>query len=188
MSLQPSSIATLSILSAGSETALPRWYALYTRSNYEKQVVQELTSKGIENYLPTVKEIHQWKDRKKAVEVPVFRSYVFTRFIDTDSWRLRVLRTSGAVRILGGGNGGTIEPISDVKIESVRRLVNSNLPFAAYPFLREGVRVRVKRGPLKGTEGRLVRFKGQARLILSIEILAQSVAAEVDPTDVEICP
>ena len=165
----------------------PQWYALYTRSNYEKYVALELTNKGMEVYLPTVQEVHRWKDRKKNLEVPVFRGYVFTRFADAGRERLRVLQTSGVVRILGNGNPGSIEPIPATDIESVRQLVDSAMPFTAHPFLREGARVRVKRGPLSGIEGLLVRFKGQTRLVLTVQMLEKAVAAEVDPTDVDVC-
>ena len=183
----PAYTETLAPVLAQPAGLTPQWYALYTRSNYEKYVSIELANKGVEVYLPTVREVHRWKDRKKTLEVPVFRSYVFTRFADAASERLRVLQTSGVVRILGNGNAGSIEPVPTTDIESVRKLVDSAMPFTAHPFLREGARVRVKRGPLKGIEGLLVRFKGQTRLVLTVEMLEKAVAAEVDPTDVEVC-
>ena len=92
------------------------WYALYTRSKYEKLVAEQLSAKGVENFLPLSRETHRWKDRKKVVDVPVFRSYVFARFSDRAEQRLRVLRTVGSVRLLGLGDG--IEPIPDTQIEA----------------------------------------------------------------------
>ena len=59
-----------------------QWYAVQTRSNFEKLVTRELSAKGIENYCPTLEELHQWADRKKAVHRPVFPGYVFARFVD----------------------------------------------------------------------------------------------------------
>jgi transcription antitermination factor NusG len=160
------------------------WYAVYTRSNFEKRVAAELTAKHIENYLPVVQQLHQWKDRRKMVEVPVFPGYVFSRFRDSSQTRLQVLRTAGAVRILGQAD--QIEPIPDYEIESIRRLLKANVPCFAHPFLREGAWVRVKRGPLKDLEGLLVRLKSKTRLVLSISLLSQSVATEIDIVDVEV--
>lgn len=161
-----------------------RWYALYTRSNFEKRVAEELTAKHVENYLPLVEQIHQWKDRRKRVEVPVFPGYVFVRFEDSQSARLQVLRTSGSVRLLGQAD--RIEPVPDAEIESIRRLLRARVPCFSHPFLREGAWVRVRRGPLRDVEGLLVRVKSKTRLVLSVALLSQSVATEIDMADVEV--
>lgn len=159
------------------------WYAVHTRSNFEQRVAGELGSKGFESYLPAYEETHQWRDRKKKVAVPLFPGYVFVRLADSPGLRLPILQTAGVVRILG--NGGAIEAVPDEEIDAVRGLLRSKVHCHAHPFLREGVRVRVKRGALQGLEGTLVRFKNQVRLVISVSLIAQSVAAEVDIRDVE---
>jgi transcription antitermination factor NusG len=159
------------------------WYAVHSRSNFERRVAGELASKGFESYLPAYAEIHRWKDRQKKVEVPLFPGYVFVRFPDLPHLRLPVLQTTGVVRILG--HNGMIETVPDEEIEAVRSLLNSKTPCFAHPFLREGVRVRVKRGALKDLEGALVRIKNQDRLVISVSLIAQSIAAEVNIRDVE---
>jgi transcription antitermination factor NusG len=159
------------------------WYAVRTRSNFEKRVSTNLVEKGIESYLPVFREIHQWKDRRKIVEVPVFPGYLFTRMDDSLPTRHAVLRTDGAVSILGQGE--KIEAVPDQQIESLRLLLGSNPRCLAHPLVREGAWVRVKRGSLKNLEGLLVRVKNQTRLVLSINLLSQSVSAEVDAGDVE---
>ena len=163
---------------------VPLWYAVYTRSNFEKRVATELAAKNVEHYLPVVPQLHQWKDRRKMIDVPVFPGYVFARFRDSFITRLQVLRTAGTVRILGQGE--RIEPVPDAQIESIQRLLKANVPCFAHPFLREGAWVRVKRGPLRGLEGLLVRVKSKSRLVLSVTLLSQSVATEIDISDVEV--
>jgi transcription antitermination factor NusG len=165
----------------GSE---PLWYAVYTRSNFEKRLVSDLTALHVENYLPVVEQVHQWKDRKKLIEAPVFPGYVFARFADSPHNRIKVLRATGTVRILGQGD--RIEPVPDFEIESIRRLLKANVPCFAHPFLKEGAWVRVRRGPLKEVEGLLVRVKSKTRLVLSVALLSQSVATEIDISDVEV--
>lgn len=171
-------------LAAAAGAAEPRWYALYTRSNFEKRVSCELASKHVENYLPVVEQVHQWKDRRKRVEVPVFPGYVFVRLRDSHSTRLEVLRTAGSVRILGQGD--RIEPVPEAEIESIRRLLKARVPCFSHPFLKEGAWVRVKSGPLRDVEGLLVRMKSKTRLVLSVALLSQSVATEIDVADVEV--
>jgi transcription antitermination factor NusG len=175
----------LSLVAAASELpASRRWYAVHTRSNFELAVSSELAAKGVECYLPAVEEIHHWKDRKKLVEVPLFRSYVFVRIADADANRLIVQRTWGVARILG--NAGEIEPVPDAEIESVRLLLTGRAPVVGHPFLREGDWVRVKHGALTGLEGILIRIKNQFRLVVSVNLLCQSVATEIDASDVQI--
>jgi transcription antitermination factor NusG len=161
----------------------PRWYAVQTRSRFEKSVAAQLSAKSVENYLPAFEEEHRWKDRRKIVEMPAFPGYVFARFADDGGARLRILKTSGAVRILGRGE--EIEPVADHEIDSVRLLLKSRTRCSPHPFVREGAWVRVRRGPLKDLEGLLVRVKSYSRLIVSIELLSQAVATEVDTNDVE---
>ena len=95
-----------------------RWYAVQTRSRFEKRVTTDLSSKGVESYCPAIAEVHQWADRKKIVDQPVFPGYVFAKFQDSGPLRLSVLQTPGAVRILGDAR--TIEPIPDEEIELIR--------------------------------------------------------------------
>ena len=164
-------------------TAPSQWYAVHTRSNFEKRVTADLEEKGVENYLPAQIAQHQWKDRRKTITSPLFPGYVFCRIEDTPQARLPVLRTPGVVRILG--SGGNISPVPDVQIDAIRRVLQSDLPCFPHTYLRHGSAVRVKSGPLRGIAGVLVQTKSKTRLVLSVELLCQSVAAEVDAADVE---
>lgn len=163
-----------------------RWYAVQTRANFEKTVREQLTTKGLENYLPVVKEVHHWKDRKRVVEMPLFRGYVFVNMEDSGASRLAVLHTPGAVRILGCT--GAIEPVPSAEIDAVRLLLRAEVRVLGHPFLREGDWVRVKRGVLKGLEGILIRIKHQLRLVVSVNLLSQSVAMEIEADEVESVP
>jgi transcription antitermination factor NusG len=169
---------------SASRSAARTWYVVHTRSNFEKRVSEKLGDKGMQIYLPLYREEHQWKDRRKVVELPLFPGYLFVQMPDTNEDRLTVLRTPGAVCILGQDQ--RIEPVPETEIQSIRKLLSSNVRFMAHPLLKEGAWVRVKSGPLKGVEGQLERFKGQTRLVLSISLLARSVSTEVDSVEVEV--
>ncbi|HUQ93582.1 MAG TPA: UpxY family transcription antiterminator [Bryobacteraceae bacterium] len=159
------------------------WYAVRTRSNFEWRVTAELSAKGVECFLPSVRQIRQWKDRRKEIDQPLFSGYVFSRFAGNAQSRVRILSTTGAVSILG--TGSQIEPIPDREIDQIRTMLAAKVNCFAHPFLQEGCCVRVRRGPLKGLSGLLDRFKNNTRLVLSVSLLSQSVAAEVDISDVE---
>jgi len=158
------------------------WYALNTRSNFEGRVAAHLGAKGIPNFLPAREEVHQWKDRKRKITIPLFPGYLFVQVAETSS-RLPILQTPGVASIVG--QGPTPEPIPESEIAAVRLVMASRERCSAHPFLKEGTWVRVSRGALKGVEGFLVRIKNLARVVISVNALSQSVAVEIDARDVE---
>ncbi len=167
--------------SMGTAENEPHWWALYTRHQHEKVVAQILTSKGFEVFLPLYESIRRWKDRSKALSLPLFPCYVFVR--GGLSRRSLVVTTPGVHTILY--NGERIAMIPNEEIDSIRRAVDGHLRVEPHPFLRCGERVRVTRGSLEGVEGVLLRKKSLYRLILSVDMLAQSVAVEIDASDVQ---
>jgi transcription antitermination factor NusG len=157
------------------------WWALYTRHQHERVVADVLSAKGFEIFLPLYESIRRWKDRQKLLSLPLFPCYVFVR--GGLHRRLQVVTTPGVHMILSHGERVAVIPESE--IQAIRRTLEGPFRMEPHPFLRCGERVRVTRGSLQGVEGILVRKKNQFRLVLSVEMLAKSVAVEIDTTDVE---
>lgn len=157
------------------------WWALYTRHQHEKAVAEMLAAKGFEVFLPLYDSIRRWKDRHKVLAMPLFPGYVFLR--GEAARRLQIVSTPGIHMILTRGE--QIAVIPNEEIDGIRRAVEGSFRVEPHPFLRCGERVRVTRGSLEGVEGILVRKKNLYRLVLSVEMLAQSVGVEVDAADVE---
>jgi transcription antitermination factor NusG len=157
------------------------WFAVYTRHQHEKTVGQILTSRGLEAFVPLYKTAHQWKDRVKALSLPLFPCYLFVR--GDLKRRLDILTTPGVHALVS--TAGLPAPIPAKEIEGIRRVVESGLQLEPHPFLNCGVAVRVKAGPLAGLYGVLVRKKSVDRLVLSVEMLGKSAAVEVDAFLVE---
>lgn len=169
-------------MSQTNETNPLHWYALRTRSRYEKLVRDQLDKQGIEPLLPTVKRLSQWKDRKKEVEVPLFSGYCFVRFAQQE--KLPVQQVAGVVEIVGSGSRP--EPIPEEEIDALRRLMTSVLPYDPHPYLYEGMKVEVVRGPLQGIHGILLRKEKRHRLIIGVQLIQQAVAVEIDVNDVMV--
>ena len=165
-----------------SITTRSQWFAIQTRYRYEQRVAGDLTSKGLESYLPLLREVHDWKDRKKSVEVPAFGGYLFARFEPTQRNRVRVLETTGVVRLLG--HQGELEAVPDSEIDSLRRSLKSGAPCMRHPYLANGTLLRIERGPLSGLEGRLVRTANSLRLVVCVASVGQAIAIEVAREDV----
>ena len=155
------------------------WYAIHTRSRHEKVVRDQLAHQGIEPFLPTLRRINRWKDRKKVIEFPLFPGYCFARFAWNE--RLSVLKATGVVRIIGFADRPV--PVPEGEIGALKRLVEASLPYDHHPFLREGMRVRVIRGPLEGVEGFLVRKEKDCRVIISVNLIARSAAVSIAASD-----
>ncbi|MDR3727392.1 MAG: UpxY family transcription antiterminator [Terracidiphilus sp.] len=157
------------------------WWAVYTRHQHEKVVAQMLSAKGFEVFLPLYDSTRRWKDRNKMLSLPLFPCYLFVR--GENMHRLQVMTTPGVHMILC--NGEKVAVVPEAEIQAIRKTVEGDFHIEPHPFLKYGERVRVKRGSLAGVEGILVRKRNQYRLVLSVDMLAQSVGVEVDASDVE---
>ncbi len=159
----------------------PLWYAIHTRSRHEKMVRDQFEAKGITHLLPLHHKRSVWKDRVKMIEVPLFRGYIFGHFALQD--RLQVLTTVGVVRLVG--IHGMPLPIPEEQIDAVRTMFEQKLPYDPHPYLTEGMRVRVMRGPLTGAEGILLEKKRHYRLVIGVDLIQKSVAVDIDSAHVE---
>lgn len=167
-----------------TDTSELYWYAIHVRSRHEFKVLDRLTKAGIDAFLPVVERLNKWKDRKKLVNFPLFPGYLFVHIHKIYDTMLAILKTPGVVRFIGIIPGEP-EPIPDEQIDSLKRLVESKENLDPYPYLKEGQRVRIKKGPLAGVEGILTEKAGQHILVLSVDILRQGVSIKIDASDVE---
>jgi transcription antitermination factor NusG len=115
------------------------------------------------------------------IDVPLFSGYIFGHF--PLKQKLDVLQSVGVVRIVGL-NGQPL-PVPDEQIEAVQTMIEQHLRYDPHPFLQEGMRVRVKRGVLRGAEGILLTKKQHYRLLISVDLIQKSVAVDIDSADVE---
>jgi transcription antitermination factor NusG len=173
-------VMTLRSMETRQEKGAP-WCAVYTRHQHEKSIGEMLEAKGFEIFLPLYESTRRWKDRRKVLSLPLFPCYVFVR--GAHERRLPVLTTPGVHMIISRGE--RVATVPEEEIEAIRRTVEGPFSVEPHPFLRCGERVRVVRGSLEGLEGVLTRKKNLYRLVLSVDMLAQSVSVEVDALDVE---
>ena len=159
----------------------PPWYAAYTCANQEKRVASQLTGRSVEHFLPTFEAVRRWKDRRVRIWQPLFPGYLFVRLALKD--RLRVLQVPGVVRLVGF-NGSPVA-LSGQEIEILRASLNPEFAPPPHPYLQQGARVRIVRGPLSGAEGKLVRRKSAVRFVLQMNLIQQAASVEVDVADIQ---
>jgi transcription antitermination factor NusG len=168
-------------MDSGTATLPTEWYAIQTRSRHEKVVGQLLNRRSIDAFVPLLRQKRRWADRDKDVATPLFPGYVF---VETDlENRVEILRTHGVVRIVGDGRRPL--PVDRKTISDIMSALRTTHQVHPYPCLKEGCTVRVKRGPLAGCEGILIKFRSKHCLVMQITLIQQAVAVEVEAGDVD---
>jgi len=169
--------------SPGTDQPLDRhWFAVYTTCRHEKRVAQHFAQREIESFLPLYRAQRRWKDRPTVtLELPLFPGYLFVR-IDRPK-RVTVLQVPGVLSIIGG-MGAQFNPLPEFEIEALRNGLDP-LRAEPHPLLLTGQRVRICKGALAGIEGIVVRKKNNLRVVLTLDLIMQSISLEVDEDDLE---
>lgn len=159
------------------------WYAVYVRSKGEKKVLVELEYLGIEAYLPLVTRLKQWSDRKKKVEEPLFRSYVFVRIQEAQFFTVK--NVPGVVKYISFEDKPAIIP--DQQIEAIHFFLNEQEDHENIDAekLEEGQLVRIKHGPMAGLIGRMIHYNNRYRLLVQIEAVGQLLSLNIPRSKVE---
>lgn len=158
-----------------------KWYAVYTSANHERSVAAQLGVRSVEHFLPTYSSVRRWKDRRVTLQLPLFPGYVFVRMAMRE--RALVVQVPGVARLVGFNGAPT--PLPEGEIEGLKRGLVSGMRAEPHPFLKIGRRVRVRKGPLEGLEGIVVRWKNGRRLVICLELIERAMAVDLDSAEVE---
>ena len=168
--------------SDGGERAANRraWFVLHVKPRTEKKVVLFLRKYSCFYHLPLYVKVTKVQRRKVRRELPLFPGYVFTR-LSADE-RLEMLKTNLLVRTI-------YVPYPRAMIHQLRQIARAlkGMPELVRPsqMFKAGDYVRVKYGPLRGTEGYVKREGADMALCLNVEILGSAVEVTISPSDVE---
>ncbi len=156
------------------------WYAIQTRCRHEKCVRDRLQYRGMETFLPLYEKVNRWRNGCRVpVKFPLFPGYLFLKTDLRD--RTEVLSVPGVVSMVGSACKPW--PLLTTEIEKFRDGLHA-LQAEPHAYLVTGQRVEIKNGPLIGLSGILLRRNGGQRVILSIDLLRQSVSVEVGNHDI----
>lgn len=161
------------------------WHALYVRSRFERKVFDQLEENGIEAYLPLITLVKQWSDRRKKVEEPLFKSYLFVR--NNPKEHLSILNLNGVVKFVTFEHKPVVVP--ENQIVAIKRYVDDYEQDKKDKAMRNedlkiGQLVRITHGPMQGLIGRLESVKDK-RLVVFIETVGQYLPVSIPRTKVE---
>jgi transcription antitermination factor NusG len=159
-----------------------RWHVLWTRSNCEQLVCDQLTSKGFDVFLPRIGAWSRRGAHRRFTQVPMFPGYAFVHHAIDKASYVEVSKAKGLVSILGE-RWDCLEAVPDTEVEAIQRALQATVSVFPHAYLREGQRVRILQGPMAGVEGIFLRGNAKKGLfVISINMLRRSVATEVDCT------
>ncbi len=153
-----------------------KWFALYTKPRWEKKVDSVLIKKGIEAWCPVQKVQKQWSDRKKIIEEPLFKSYVFVKVDETE--RTKVLMTDGVLNFVY--HVGKPAVIRNEEIELIKKYLaekEASISIQSLESLDENTRIKVNHGIFMDETGTVVRG-GKKKVYVKLESLGQVMIVE----------
>ena len=157
------------------------WYAVFTLPQNEKSVVKHLDMRNVESFLPCYETLRVWKNRQRIrVILPLFPTYLFVHIEHRE--RGKVLQSPGVLQIVG--NSREPIPLPDREVEFLRSGFRGE-NIEPYRELVVGEKVRIKCGVMQGVHGVLVRKNNSLRFVLTLELINQNAAVEVDADDLE---
>ena len=167
---------------SNKETENYKWYPVYTNPRAEKKAHAALLDKGIMSYLPLQRQLKQWSDRKKWIEEPLIKSYLFVRIPERQ--QTEVLMTRGIARFIYFSNKITSMP--EKQIEDLKLLMASPYELEiTEEDLNPGEKIVIKAGPLKGLQGEVIAYRSQKSLILRLNNLGCSIIVNVAASLIE---
>jgi transcription antitermination factor NusG len=160
-----------------------KWFAVYTLSRHEKRIAQHFSQRWIEHFLPLYSTQRRWKDGSKVVlELPLFPGYIFVRIGKAE--RARVLEVPGVLSIVGGTQRN-VTPLPEHDMQALRNGLHLRRA-EPHAVVKVGQRARIRSGGLAGMEGIVVREKNGLRVVVTLDLIMQSVAVEVNADDLEL--
>jgi len=157
-------------------TSVRKWYPVCTLPRAEKKAYQALSDKGIHAYLPLHRQQKQWSDRKKWVEEPLIKSYLFVNINEHE--KTEVLMTKGIARFIYFSN--KIATMPERQIEDLKLLLASTFELEiTQTDLQPGEKVIIKAGALKGLQGEMISYRSEKQLVLRLENLGCSIVVNV---------
>lgn len=159
-------------------SAEPQWVALYTNPRMEKKAERNLAEAGFEVYLPIRRELHTWSDRKKWVDTPLIKSYIFAKI--TNKQVTPVRNVQGVSNIVAFKQ--QIATIPEAEIQMMKDFIASELDIQVRnsELLKSGTRVRITGGPLEGKTGMLVDDGDNGNFAVEITGISMAMVVYID--------
>lgn len=156
-----------------------RWWVVHTLPRQEKAIARDLVRCGVPFYLPLVPKTSRKRGRTFTSRMPLFGSYLFIRA--SEDQRVQTLQTNRVAAMLPVEDQGKLF----CQLQNLKRLIAADAPLTIERKLEPGRPVRIKSGPMSGTEGEVISRRGKDCLLVAVTMLQQGVSVEIEDFQVE---
>lgn len=154
-----------------------KWFVITTKPRAEKQISKRLTEFRIAHFLPLQKQLRQWHDRRKWVEIPLFNGYLFVH-VEAQQ-RSRVFEVGGILKFVSFN--GQVAEVPEAEISRIQQLCRAKQPVSIHNSgLQEGDEVEIMAGQLTGLKGTLMEQGHKPKIRIAIPSLGCFASVEID--------
>jgi transcriptional antiterminator RfaH len=166
------------------EDSTYKWHVIYTKSQHEKKVLTDSKSLCVDSYLPLIKSVRYWSDRKKIIDLPLFPNYIFLKL--ATSKVLKVLDHPSIIGFVKVGNEFVTLP--DEQIQSIRLIESKEMDyFVKKNCFTKGKVIQVKCGPLKGLIGEVVNCDKKTYFTIVLKHINNAIFVRLDRNCLVCC-
>lgn len=158
----------------------PLWHVAHTRPRCEKKLLQSCQREGIDARLPCYRSAHRYRGKIAVFHKPLFPGYVFLQ-IPKEKRRV-VLQCDQVVKLLDVPD----QELFVRQLSDILRALETDLEIRLAPIIDEGMRVKVKAGPLRGVEGWVEKRHGMSTVLIRLDFIGQAAAVKLEATDLEL--
>lgn len=156
------------------------WFVMRTRPRHERILARDLRARGVAHFLPLVRAAQVYGGYEANVEIPVFPGYLFLRGQLDDVHTAH--RTERVVEVIPVPDQSQL----DAELRNVHAALLADASLAPVPYVRAGVRARVREGPFAGLHGVIEDVTRRDRIILQVLVLGHAVSLELRGSVVEL--
>lgn len=155
-----------------------QWLVVHCRPRCEKKAAYFMVEAGFLVYLPLQRSIRVYGKRERVFMKPLFPGYVFAVVpVDKKYYIRQNQYVANVIEVYQ-------QDVFVRQLNDLKKAVESDSIVEVLPFLCEGEVVKVLSGPFKGLEGPIITIKGKTRVVISLEMIQQSVSFEVDVSQI----
>lgn len=154
-----------------------KWHVIYTRSRHEKILAEQLSEAGYTVYLPLITKETKWSDRKKMVEEPLFKSYLFIKGVSEKA--LFKDYKSFVAMVTYNGKPAVVWQREINTLKSIIKHGYDVTEFVNTEEIENGSKVMIMGGPLKGMTGELISVEDKDCFVIHFENIGNSLLVKL---------
>lgn len=154
------------------------WFVIYTKPQHERKIAEQLEKMETRPFLPIVKKLRVWSDRRKYIDTPLFPSYIFVNLTDIETY-FDSLGLKGVLYYVRDGQN--IARVSESVINNLKLIVGnftSEIEVSS-EYLQPGSTLFIKEGPFTGFCCEVIQYKGKQKILVRIELLQRNILLDI---------